>query len=159
MQRMRPDIPPEAIQPHLPGRRPRARRFKHPPRDPQGRIGRHDLDARDPLRDLSPLRRRDVSLRAVVGVDVGDFGAGEVGEGFGGAEVREEGAVAREDVGFGCGGGGGGGGVGPRAGVFGCVGGGEGEGAECDADVEVGEDELDAGEVQSGWLGWSIPWR
>ena len=83
----------------------------------------------------------------MVGVDVRDLGTGEVCEGFGGAEVREEGAVAGEDVGFGRGGGGGGRGVRPGAGVFGCVGGGEGEGAECDADVEVGEDELDAGEV------------
>lgn len=31
--------------------------------------------------------------------------------------------------------------------MFGCVSGGEGEGTECDADVEIGEDELDAGEV------------
>ncbi len=84
-------------------------------------------------------------------VDVGYFVAGEVSEGLGGAEVREEGAVAGEDVGFRCAGGGGRGGVGPGAGVFCRVGGGEGEGAERDADVEVGEDELDAGAVsQSG---------
>lgn len=144
---MRPDIPPEPIQPHRPRRRPRPRRLKHPPRNPQRRIRRHNLDARNPLRHLAPLRRRDVSSRAVAGVGVRNFGAREVGEGFGGAEVGEEGAVAGEDVGFGRGGGGGGGGVGPGAGVFGCVGGGEGEGAERDADVEIGEDELDAGAI------------
>lgn len=101
MQTVRPDIPPEPIQPHLPRRRPRARHFENPSRDPQRRIGRHNLDARDPLGHLSPLRGRDVSFRAVAGVDVRDFGAGEVGQGFGGAEVREEGAVAGEYVGFG----------------------------------------------------------
>lgn len=61
--------------------------------------------------------------------------------------MREEGTVAGEDVGFGCAGGGWGGSVGPGAGVFGCVAGGEGEGTECDADIEIGEDELDAREV------------
>lgn len=68
--------------------------------------------------------------------------------------MREEGAVAREDVGFRRGGCGGGRGVGPGAGVLGRVGGGEGEGADCDANVEIGEDELDAGEVRSGGLSW-----
>lgn len=61
--------------------------------------------------------------------------------------MREERAVAGEDVRLGGGGRGGGGGVGPGAGVLDCVGGGEGEGTECDADVEIGEDELDAGGV------------
>ncbi len=67
--------------------------------------------------------------------------------------MREEGAVAGEDVGFGRGGGGRGRCVGPGAGVIGCVGGSEGEGTECDADVEIGEDELDAGEVSQEGLG------
>ena len=80
-----------------------------------------------------------------MGVDVRDLGAGDVGEGFGGAEVREEGAVAGEDVGFRGARGGRGGGVGPGAGVFGRVARGEGEGADCDADIKVGEDELYAG--------------
>lgn len=31
--------------------------------------------------------------------------------------------------------------------MSGCVGGSKGEGAECDADVKIGEDQLDAGEV------------
>lgn len=73
--------------------------------------------------------------------------------------MREEGAVAGEDVGFGCGGGGGGGGVGPGAGVVGCVGGGEGEGTDCDADVEVGEDELDAREVGQDGSARRLLWR
>ena len=61
--------------------------------------------------------------------------------------MREEGAVAGEDVWFGCGRGGGGGGVGPGAGVFGCIGGGEGEGTDCDTDIKIGKDELNAYEV------------
>lgn len=97
---MRPDIPPKAIKPHLSRRRPRARDFKDAPRDPQRRVRRHDLHAGNPLRQLAPLRRRDVPRCAVVGVDICDLCAGDVGEGFRGAEVSEEGAVAGEDVGF-----------------------------------------------------------
>lgn len=100
MQRVRPDVPPEAIQPHLPRRRPRPRHLKHAPRDPQRRVRRHNLHAGDPLRQLPPLRCRDVSLCAVVDVDVRDLGASDVGQGLGGAEVGEEGAVAGDDVGF-----------------------------------------------------------
>lgn len=70
MQRMRPNIPPKPIQPHLRRRRPRARRFKHTSRNPQRRISRHNLHACNPLRCLSPLCCRNVSFRAVVGVDV-----------------------------------------------------------------------------------------
>lgn len=99
MQRMRPDIPPKAIQPHLPLRRPRARHLKHPPRNPQRRLRRHDLDARHPLRRLPPLRGRHISFLTVC-VEICDLGARDVGERFRGAEVREEGAVAGEDVGF-----------------------------------------------------------
>lgn len=122
MQRMRPDIPPVPIQSDLPRRRPGARYLKNAARDPERRIGSHDFDARDPLGHLSPLCCGYVPLLAVVLVDVGDFGPGDVGEGFGRAEVREEGAIAGEDVGFGRGGRGGGGGVGPGAGVLACVG-------------------------------------
>lgn len=78
MQSMRPNIPPEPIQPDFPSRRPGARRFKNAPRNPQRRISRYNLDACNPLGYLSPLRCRYVSFRAVVGVDVRDFGAGEV---------------------------------------------------------------------------------
>lgn len=66
--------------------------------------------------------------------------------------MREEGAVTGEDVGLRCARGGGGRSVGPGTGVFDCVGGGEGESTECDADVEIGEDELDTREVRLGWL-------
>ena len=50
MQRMRPHIPPKPIQPDFLPRRPRTRNLKHPRRDPQPRICRHNLDASDPLR-------------------------------------------------------------------------------------------------------------
>ena len=73
----------------------------------------------------------------MVEVDVADFLAGDVGKGFGGAEVCEEGAVALQDVGFFHTSGDGFGGVGPGTGVFGCVGRGEVKGSEGDADVEV----------------------
>lgn len=56
----------------------------------------------------------------------------------------EERSVPREDVEFRNTALGRFGGVGPRSGVFGGVFGGKGEGAEGDAEVEVGEDELDA---------------
>lgn len=97
---MRPDVSPEAIQPHLPRRRRRPRNLKHAPRDPQRRIRCHNLHAGDPLRHFPPLRCRDVSLCAVMDVDVRDLGASDVGQGFGGAEVGEEGAVTGENVGF-----------------------------------------------------------
>lgn len=79
MQTMRPDIPPEPIQPHLPRRRSRPRHFKNTPGNPQRRIGRHDLDARNPLRHLSSLRRRYIPLFTAVGVDGRDLGTGEIG--------------------------------------------------------------------------------
>ena len=100
MQRMRPHIPPEPIQPNLAARCPRPRHLKHPTRNPRRCIRRHNLHARNPLRYVSALLGCDVPFRAVVDVDGGDFEAGDVGEGGGGAEVREEGAVALQNVGF-----------------------------------------------------------
>ena len=100
MQRMRPDVPPEPLQPNFPSRNPRTRDLKHPARDLQRRIRRHDFHAGDPLRHLPPLLGGDVPLGAVVGVDACELGAGAVGERFGGAQVGEEGAVALQDVGF-----------------------------------------------------------
>ena len=97
---MRPDIPPKAIKPHLRRPGPRPRRLKNPARDPERRVRCDHLDTRYPLRDFPPFGRGDVSLFAVEEVDVADFGAGDVGEGFGGAEMREERAIALEDVGF-----------------------------------------------------------
>lgn len=93
MQRMRPDIPPEPIQPNLGSRRPRARHLEHARGHPQRRVrGRH-LDAGDPLSDLAAIFSGD--LRAGRGVarvlvDCVELGAGFVGEGGRGAEVGEE---------------------------------------------------------------------
>ena len=118
---MRPHIPPIPIQPHLRRRCPGPSHLKHPAGNPERRIRRHNLHARHPLRHLAPLRRRDVALGAVMEVDIPDFVAGDVGEGFGGAEMREVGAVLLQDelfVGAGCDGLGG---VGPGARVFGRV--------------------------------------
>ena len=119
---MCPHVPPKPIKSHFRRRGPRTGRLKHPTRDPQRRIRRDDLHARDPFRHFSPLGRGDISLLAVEEIDVADLGAGDVGERFGGTEVREERAVALEDVGFLCAGGDRGGGVGPGTGVLGCVG-------------------------------------
>lgn len=57
----------------------------------------------------------------MIGVDVADLVARDVGEGFGGAEVCEEEAVALQDVGFISAVGDGVGCVGPGAGVLGGV--------------------------------------
>lgn len=134
---MRPDIPPKPIQANLHTRRPRPGRLKHPRRNSQRRVRRHDLHTGDPLCRLTALARRDVALFRARGVYVCNDGAGLVGEGLGRAQVRREGAVALEDVEFvgaaGCGGGG----VGPGTRGGGCVGRGEREGAEGDAEVEI----------------------
>lgn len=104
MQRMRPDIPPEPIQPDLTHRRPRARDLKHARRDAQRRVGRHHLRTSHPLGPVAARLRgqlRPTGERAAVrGVQFVGLGAGAVGEGFGGAQVREEGAVGGEDVEF-----------------------------------------------------------
>lgn len=144
MQRMRPHIPPEAIQPNLPRRRPRTRNLKNPRRNSKRLIRRHNLDTGDPLRNLAALRSCEIALHTSGLVDGVDFCAGDIGKRFCGAQVCEEGAVALQDVGLFGARGGGVGGVGPGTRVLRGVGGGEVEGAEGDADVEVGEDELDA---------------
>ena len=135
MQRMRPHVSPEPIQPHLRRRRSRPRGLKDPTCHPQRCISSHHLHTSHPLCHLASFRGRDVPLLAVVKVDVADLGACDVGEGFRGAEVGEEGAVALEDIGLFRAGGDGGRGVGPGAGVLGGVSGCEVKGAEGDADL------------------------
>jgi hypothetical protein len=56
MQSMRPQIPPETIQPNLCRRRPRARHLKHPRRDPKPSIRGDDLEAGHPFCKLTTLR-------------------------------------------------------------------------------------------------------
>lgn len=143
MQRMRPHVAPEPIQPDLPRRRPRPRQLEDALRHAEPRVGRDDLDARDPLGDFGAQAGGQVAAGCVfgrvaeAGVDEGDLVAGVVGQGFGGAEVGEEGAVAGEDGELGGGGRGGVGCVGPGPGVFVGVGCCVVERAEGDADVEV----------------------
>jgi hypothetical protein len=144
VKRMRPDIPPVPIQSHAGTRCPGTRHLKDPCSDSQPRIRRHDLHRRDPFCRFAALARGDVPLLGPRGVYRGDDLAGSVGKGLGGAEVRVEVPVALEDVEF----------IrgfvlvvateGPGARVACRVLGGEVEGAEGDAEVEVGEDELDA---------------
>lgn len=97
---MRPHIPPIPIQPQTGLRRPRPRDLKYPTCNPERRISSYDFDARDPFRHLSSFSGGEIALFAASCVDRGDSGAGDVGEGFGGAEVCKEGAVALKDVGF-----------------------------------------------------------
>lgn len=147
---MRPDIPPEPIQPHLRRRRPRPRHLKHAPRDPQRRLCRHHLDASHQLRKLAALARRQ--LVPVVPGDVVVVGRVQlrgrhphaVRQRFGGGERGVEAAVALEDGELVKGRGFGVAAVGPGARGGAGVVGGLGEGALGDAEVEVGEDELDA---------------
>ena len=100
MQRMRPHIPPEPIQAHTARRRPRPRHLKHAPRNPQRRIRRHDLHARDHLRRLPSLPCRQIPRRAMPRVDIRDDFPRLVCERRGGEEMRMEGTVARENVMF-----------------------------------------------------------
>lgn len=146
---MRAHIPPEPIQADLPRRGPAAGDFEHARRDAQRRVRGHHLDAGDPLGEVAALARRHAARLAVLGVYVGQLLADAVGQRLGGAEVREEVAVAFEDVEFFRGGvlvvAAEGPGARRRRRVFG----GEGERAEGDAEVEVGEDELDRGEDEA----------
>lgn len=152
MQRMRPNIPPKAIQPDLRPRRPTPRHLKHAARHTQARIRGDHLHARHQLRELAPLARVQlppvVAVGVVVGgVELGGERAGAVGQRVGGGQVRVEVAVALEHVELlerrvlvvAA--------VRPGARVLARVGGGEVDGTLGDAEVEVGEDELDSVEV------------
>lgn len=145
MQAVSSNVAPEAIQAYSAGRRPRARGFEHALRHPEPRVRRHHLDARHPFGRFAPFARRQrLAFVAVFGVDAGDFGTGAVRKCLRGPQVCEEGTVAGEHGefrnaalrGFWR--------VRPGTGVFGRVNSGEGKGAQGDAEVEVGEDKLDA---------------
>jgi len=143
MQCMRPDIPPEPIQPNLLSRRPRPRYLKHPRRDPQADVSRHDLGAGNPLGDLTTQTRADIAFLAMSGVEVAEMGAGTVGQGFGSEEMCVKIAVALEDVEFVRGVGSRGRGEWPRAGGGDGVFRRERESPLGNAEVKVREDVLD----------------
>ena len=69
---------------------------------------------------------------------------GDVCKSLGGPQVCEEGAIALKDVRLFYAGSGGFRSVWPGSGVFRCIRGGKIEGADGNANIEVGEDELDA---------------
>ena len=104
MQRMRPNVPPEPIQPNLLTRSFRASNFKHTRRDSEAGVRRHDFSASHPLSELSALPRRKLRARGkiprVLCVDGADLFAGLVGEGYSGAQVGVEVAISSEDVEF-----------------------------------------------------------
>jgi hypothetical protein len=58
VQRVRPNISPETVQPNLLACRLCTRDFKHSRGDSQTSVCRNDLDACDPLRQLTSLARR-----------------------------------------------------------------------------------------------------
>lgn len=95
VQSMRPNISPKAIKSILLRRRPRTQHFKNPRRHLQTRIRRHHLRTRNPLRDFPSLSgRQRFALFAESRIDGSDLGTGEVVEGFVGADVSCEIAVA-----------------------------------------------------------------
>lgn len=139
------DIPPETVQTHPPARRPRPSRLEDSLGDPESRVGGNDFDAGNPLCCFPALSRAKVPpAEGVSGVDIGEHGAGAVGQRFRGTEVSEEGAVAREDVKLVDARGDGFGSIRPWAGVLCGVGCCKGERTQSDAEIEVGEDELNS---------------
>lgn len=99
VERVRPDVPPEAIQPDLGGRRLGASDLEDPRGHPEPRVRRDDLDAGDPLRQLAALAGRQlVALGLVLLVHALRDQADLVREGLGRAEVGVEVAVLGEDV-------------------------------------------------------------
>lgn len=143
MQSMSPDIAPEPIEPDLPTRRSRPRDFKHAVRDVQPRIRRHYLDGGHGLGELAPLARSDGAVCLMCCEQFSRFVAGYVGQRDCSGEVGVERAVSLQDIKLL------GGAVLVVATVRPSTGRGRGvlsrelQGSERDADVEIGEDELD----------------
>lgn len=99
VERVRPDVPPEAIQPDLGGCRLGAGDLEDPRGHPKPSVRRDDLDAGDPLRQLAALARRQlVALGLVLLVYALRDQADLVRESLGRAEMGVEVAVLGEDV-------------------------------------------------------------
>lgn len=160
MKRMRPNIPPEPIKSDSRPRSTSTGDLEYPRRHPEPGIRRNNLCTRDLFCKLASfLGCEGCAVLPVGGVEVGCEGAGTVGESCCGAEMGVEVAVGGEDVEFV-------GGfffvvaaVGPGAGfgfgVCGC----EVDCTQGDAEIEVGEDELDAwNEVSRRLLKREIWW-
>ena len=144
------DIPPEAIQAYLLPRRPTTRDLKHPRRDPQPLLRSHNLGTRNPLRQLPPLPLTHPAIPAVLGIDTCSLLTSTINQCFRSSEMSEEVPVAFEDVEFLAGGRFVVAAVGPGTRRSLSVACGELQRAERDAQVEVGEDELDGGEQERG---------
>ena len=104
MQTVRTDISPIPIQTHIRARRLRASDFKHASSHTKTSVGCNDLCASYPFSQLTTLTACEFGascdVATILGVDIIDLQARLVGECDGGAEVRVEVAVRREDVKF-----------------------------------------------------------
>ena len=105
MQRMRPNIPPKPIQTNILPRRPTPRKLKHTRRNPQPLISSHHLRARNPLRKLSPLPLANLAILPILSIDFSSLVTSTISQCLRGSQVREEIAIAFEDIEFLAGGG------------------------------------------------------
>lgn len=101
MQTVSPDVPPEPVQPDLCGCGPRSGDLKNARGYPQTGVGGGHFDTGHPLGSFASLLRREpcaIGRVARVLVDVIDLVACLIGEGRGGAQMRQEISVRGEDV-------------------------------------------------------------
>lgn len=140
MQRVCPNISPEAVEAHLSARRTASSYFEYASGDPKRSVSRHHLGAGHPLRSLTSLPLSDTSLLAMLLVHRRNFSSSTIGQCLSCSEMSEEVAVAFENVEF----------LGwrllivtaiwPGTSRIVCVFCSKVQGAECDAKVEVRED-------------------
>lgn len=90
MQRMRPNISPKPIQPHLPPRRPTSSDFKNSRTNPQPFIRRHDLRTRHPLRNFSPLPLTNLPILPILPINPRHLIARPISQRFRSAQMREK---------------------------------------------------------------------
>lgn len=99
MQRVRPNITPEAIQTDPGGGGLGTSHLEDARSDPQTSVGSDDLDAGYPLGQLAALPDGQlVPLRGVLGIDRVHDQASFIGQGLSSTEMSEEVAVCGEDV-------------------------------------------------------------
>lgn len=141
---MRSNFPPEPVETDLSRGGARPRGLEDTGCDAQTRVGCHDFHAGHPLSHLTTLSGGDVTVLAVIVVHGRDLKPGLVCQRFGGPEVSEETAIARNDWEIRGGGRGGNWRVRPWSMVFSRICSGERKSAKGDTEIEIGEDELDA---------------
>ena len=99
MQRMRPNIAPEPIQPDLHRCRPGTSNLKDTRRYPQPNIRGNHLDTGNPLGQLTPLPgRQPWPVIRMLSIQGGDLLSSPIRQRLGRAEMREEVPVPLENV-------------------------------------------------------------